>query len=149
MRGAKAQRIADSQRIGVELRLVIRVALHATVGAKPLAAAKLEQPVIPLRLEAALFKQHTDVRHLFGPKPEARRDLGIGKAGACALALDPLEIEKPHRIAAAVLNVGAQVEDDRAERLDHLRTDAEPLTSRRRRHSVPFGPQPPGAPRRV
>ncbi len=133
--GPEGQRVADRQRIGPELRIVISVVIHAALRPKPPATPELEQPIIVFRLEPALLEQDPNEGHLLGRQPEPCRDLAVAPAGAVALRLDCVELQQPDRVAAAILHIGAEIEDDRAERRDHLRRDAEPLTPGRHRPS--------------
>ena len=92
-----------------------------SLGTKTPAAAQLEQAIIAFGLEPPLLQQHPDEGHLLRGKPQPGSNLGVGQTGARALPLDLLEVQQPNRIAAAVLNVGAEIKNDRTERVDHLR----------------------------
>ena len=133
---SKAHGVANGHRVRAELGLVEGVVLHPSLGTKTPAAAQLEQAIIAFGLESPLLQQHPDEGHLLCGKPQPGGNLSVRQTGARALPLDLLEVQQPNRIAAAVLNVGAEIKNDRTERVDHLRRNAEPLTSRWRRHSA-------------
>jgi hypothetical protein len=134
MFNAESQRVTHRECMIGELRLVKSIAFHSALGAKPPAATQLEQPIVAIRFEAALLEQHADESHLIGRKPEPCGDFAIAQARRGALTLDFGKIQKAHRVATAILNIEAEVKDDRPVSLDHCRRDAEAFTSRQLGH---------------
>src|SRR5580693_8467531 len=62
----------------------------------------------------------------------------IGQAHSRTLPLDLVKFQKPNWVATTILDISAEVKNDRTEGVDHLKRDTEPLTSRWRRHLAPF-----------
>src|SRR5262249_45729801 len=104
------------------------------LGAKPPATTQLKQAIIAFRFEAALLEQHADESHLIDCKAKPCRDFAVAQTRCGALVLDLGKIQNTNRIAVAILNIEAEVKDDRAEGLDHCRRDAEAFTSRQVGH---------------
>ena len=93
---------------------------HKPVGAEAFTAAKVVKPVIVVPIEPPAFHDRADIGGLVVCQAELARDFDIGNPGAIFLFFNFCPVEFPYRVAAADLQVMAEIKDSLAIGLDHL-----------------------------